>query len=244
MAKRGGDKLFSKNKELERKSFERQKENKNKIPDVIVACEDSVSSPTYFRLMVEELIADKVITQDSFVIASHRHTNPSGVLDDLKKHKCDNGKTYKNFDHRWIVIDRDTQRVGGGGHSVQDFNNAVNDAKRLNVEVAYSNDAFELWYLLHFCYRESAILRDEILDEVIKNLKDRNPHKFANLDRDNIKEVKYTKLIFQELLGLQDAAIRNAEKLLDFYGENHNPEQDNPSSAVHKLVKILLELRP
>lgn len=244
MAKRGGDKLFSKNKELERKSFERQKENKNKIPDVIVACEDSVSSPTYFRLMVEELIADKVITQDSFVIASHRHTNPSGVLDDLKKHKCDNGKTYKNFDHRWIVIDRDTQRVGGGGHSTDDFNTALQRAKKLEVEVAYSNDAFELWYLLHFCYRDSAISRDEILDEVIKNLKDRNLHKFANLDRDNIKEVKYTKLIFQELLGLQDAAIRNAEKLLDSYGENHNPERDNPSSAVHKLVKILLELRP
>ncbi|DAB35346.1 MAG TPA: hypothetical protein CFH82_00700 [Sulfurospirillum sp. UBA12182] len=240
MARRsGGDKLFQRKKELEEKDFRRKKADKAKIPDVIIACEDSVSSPTYFQKIVEKLIQEKRITQDSFVIANHNHSNPSGVLDDLKKHICNNGKTYKDFEHKWIVIDRDIARVNGGGHSKEDFNLAILNAKRLKVEVAYSNDSFELWYLLHFEYRDTAILRDEILDEVIKKLKAKNPHKFSLLDKTTIKQSNFTKHIFDELIVLQDVAIRNAKRLLDSYGDNHNPESDNPATTVHLLVEVL-----
>lgn len=239
----GGDKFHQQRKqELEKEAFVRQKENKNKIPDVIIACEDETSAPTYFRLMVEGLIRDKIITQDSFVVAKHRHTNPSGVLKDLTAHKCIGGRTYKNFEHKWIVIDRDSQRVNGGGHSTQDFNAAIQKAENLKVEVAYSNDSFELWYLLHFCYRNTSILRDEILDTVIAKLKNKNKHKFSKLDKNNIKQENYTKLIFEELVELQDKAVINAKNLLDSYGDGHNPESDNPSTTVHRLVEILLSL--
>ena len=47
MARRsGGDKLFQKNKEKEKKDFKRATNNKQTVDDVIIACEDSVSSPT------------------------------------------------------------------------------------------------------------------------------------------------------------------------------------------------------
>lgn len=239
MARRGGDKIHNRKKELKAQEFKRDKATKSKIPDVIIACEDSVSSPIYFRMIVDKLIKEKTITQDSFVIANHTHSNPSGVLEDLKKHKCDNGKTYKDFEHKWIVIDRDIARVNGCGHGKQDFNNAILNAKRLKVEVAYSNDSFELWYLLHFEYRNTAILRDEILDEVIKKLKAKDPHKFIQLSKDNIKQENYTKLIFGELLEAQVVAIKNAKKLLESYGDSHNPESDNPSTTVYLLVEVL-----
>lgn len=240
MARRsGGDKLFQRQKELKEKDFQRKKADKSKVPDVIIACEDSVSSPTYFQQIVAKLIQEKRITQDSFVIANHNHSNPSGVLEDLKKHTCNNGKTYKNFEHKWIVIDRDVARVNGGGHSREDFNLALQKAKKDKVQVAYSNDAFELWYLLHFEYRNTAILRDEILSEVIKKLKAKNQHKFSLLDKTTIKQSNFTKHIFDELIVLQDVAIRNAKRLLDSYGDNHNPESDNPSTTVHVLVGVL-----
>ena len=243
MARRsGGDKLFQRQKELKEKDFQRKQADKSKIPDVIIACEDGVSSPTYFKQIVAKLIQEKRITQDSFVIANHNHSNPSGVLEDLKKHTCNNGKTYKNFEHKWIVIDRDIARVNGGGHSKEDFNLAFNKAKKDKVQVAYSNDSFELWYLLHFEYRDTAILRDEILDEVIKKLKAKNQHKFSLLDKTTIKQANFTKQIFEELIILQDVAIRNAKKLLDSYGDNHHPENENPSTTVHLLVKILNKL--
>lgn len=242
MGRRGGDKLFQKEKELSDKDFIRKKADKSKIPNIIIACEDSVSSPTYFELIVENLIKRKLITQDSFVIVNHKHSNPSGVLEDLEKHTCDNGKKYKNFEHKWIVIDRDAKRVNGGGHSREDFNRALQSAKKLKVKVAYSNDSFELWYLLHFTYRNTAILRDDIVKEVISHLKNKNPHKFAKLNKDNIKQKNFTKLIFEEIAPLQEVAIRNAKKLLTSYGVEHNPESDNPSTTVHLLIELLNKL--
>ena len=153
------------------------------------------------------------------------------------------GKSYKDFEHKWIVIDRDSPRVNGGGHTKEDFNNALKNAKskksNLNVEVAYANDSFELWYLLHFEYRNSAISRDKILTQVINRLKEIDAYKFAKLSKDNIKQKNYTKHIFETLKPLQNVAIRNAKKLLESYGEGHNPECDNPSTRVHLLVEVL-----
>ncbi|PPK61942.1 RloB-like protein [Malaciobacter marinus] len=244
--RRGGDKLHNKKKELEKKDFQRKTNNKITVPDVIIACEDSVSSPMYFQKIIDKLIEEKKITQDSFVIAKHKHTNPTGVLEDLKNYSDENNKKYTDFEHKWIVIDRDKERVNGGGHKKEDFNNALKNAKskkkHLNIEVAYSNDSFELWYLLHFNYRDTAILRDEIIKKVIEELKKVEPYKFFKLNKDNIKEENYTKMIFETLFNRQKSAINNAKKLLDTYGISHTPEEDNPSTRVHVLVEILNNL--
>ena len=134
-------------KEQAKQDLKRKSETKEQIPDIIIACEDEASAPTYFKMLVKQLKNVKKITPDSFVIAKHTNTHPTGILEDLKNHRCGfSEKTYKNFQHKWIVIDRDKERVDGGGHSVQDFNNALVQAKQLKVQVAYSNDAFELWY--------------------------------------------------------------------------------------------------
>ena len=194
-------------------------------------------------MLVKQLRDVKKITPDSFVIAKHTNTHPTGILEDLVNHKCKfSGKAYKNFQHKWIVIDRDKERVDGGEHSVQDFNNALVRAKRLKVEVAYSNDAFELWYLLHFNYLDGAISRDDLLTKVIEKLQSLNASKFAQLDRDTIKQVDFTELIFEELHSMQETAITNAKRLMAFHGEGHNPESDNPSTTIHKLVELLKSL--
>ena len=85
--------------------------------------------------------------------------------------------------------------------------------------------------------------RDEILKEVIQGLKSKNPIKFRDLDKENIKTETYTKFIYEELLELQPVAMRNATRLFESHGENHNPEKDNPSTTIHKLVEILNNLK-
>ena len=65
---------------------------------------------------------------------------------------------------------------------------------------------------------------------------------FTNLNKDNIKQANYIKLISRILQPLQKVAISNAERLLLSYGEEHNPECDNPSTTIHKLVNILNSL--
>lgn len=241
MSRRGGDKFFQKRKELEQEDFKRKEAIRAQVSSIIIACEDSVSAPTYFQALVAKLIAEKKITPCSLVIVEHTHTDPCGVLDDLINYKW-NGTKYTDFDYRWIVIDRDRERVNGGGHSPENFNNALAKAKSSEVDVAYSNDAFELWYLLHLDYRETAISRDELLKQVIAKLKCRNQFKFAKLNCSNVKQENYTKHIFEELYTLQDTAIDNAKRLMVFHGENHNPENDNPSTTVHMLVELLSNL--
>jgi len=239
----GGDKLFQKNKEKTKADFKRATNNRALIDDVLIACEDSVSSPTYFNMIIERLIYEKKITQDSIVIVPHDGTtHPTGVLANLKSYKNQYGKTYRDFDHKWIVIDRDSPRVNGGGHTAEDFNNAIINTQKSKINVAYANDSFELWYLLHFEYRTTAISRDEIIVQVIEKLKEKEPHKFANLTDENIKQANYTKLIFETLLPLQSVAIENAKKLLESYGENHEPQKDNPSTTIHWLIEILNHL--
>ncbi len=225
---------IKKNSEQDETDFQRIAENKNKIQDIIIACEDKVSAPTYFKMIVSKLIQNRAITQDSFVIATPHNTHPTGVLADLVNHQCDNGKTYQEFEHKWIVIDRDKERVNGGGHTKEDFNNAIKDAEKLEVDVAYAIDSFEIWYLLHFDYRDTAISRDDILDTIIKKLKAINLSKFDKLNKKNIKNKENTKLIFVELLGMQETAIKNAERLLE-----SSPENNDPSTTVHKLVELL-----
>ena len=155
MARRGGDKLFKKAKE--KKDYARQKPNKELVKSIIIACEDSVSSPIYFQMIIDKLIDSKKITPNSIIIVPHDgHTDPMGVLNNLKQYKK-SGLTYKDFEHKWIVIDRDRHRTNGGGHTAENFNNA----------------------------------------------------------------------------------IRSAENLLRSYKEEHNPETDNPSTTVHKLVILL-----
>ncbi|HJE03714.1 MAG TPA: RloB family protein [Aliarcobacter thereius] len=231
-------KLYTNNKEKSKDDFKRKKQIKEQVKSVLIACEDKISSPNYFKMIIKRLIEDKKITQDSLVIAKHEHVNPKGVLKDLLNHKKDD-KTYKDFEHRWIVIDRDIARVNGGGHPKDDFLTALSEAKSKRVEVAYSNDCFEIWYLLHFVYRDTAISRDDVIKEVIKKLKDKNFATFSKLNKENIKTEAMTELIFNELLELQKTAIKNAKKLLKNYADLHNPELDNPSTRVFELVEIL-----
>jgi hypothetical protein len=61
----------------------------------------------------------------------------------IEKYKS-NGIT---FDEVWCVFDMDVKR---GQDEYADFDNAIDSATSKKYKVAYSNDAFELWFYLHF----------------------------------------------------------------------------------------------
>jgi hypothetical protein len=190
--------------------MKRSRNTREQICGIIIACEDSVSSPEYFKQIVSKLKEEKKITPHSFVIANHRHNNPKGVLQDLLNYK-DGNITYKDFNSKWIVIDRDANiGCARSGHNVQDFNNSIKDAKEKGIKVAYANDSFELWYLLHFRYVDTRIMRDKILIDVIAEFKKNFPDDFQNLNVYNIKTKEQTQKIYQRLLIKQQTAIKNA----------------------------------
>ncbi len=129
------------------------------------------------------------------------------------------------FDKVWCVFDRDNDKDGNKGFPAKNFNNAFKIAKYNNIEIAYSNDSFELWYYLHFHYHEGSETRDWYIDKLNKLL----GHKYE----------KNSENMYDELHNKQDIAIRNAEKLLEHHIEIDGriiPEKHNPSTTVHELV--------
>ncbi len=199
---------------------------------VILACEGEKTERYYFESLFESLRKAQTLSSLSCVFAPHQHTNPTGVLADLIGFRDAFGRTYKDYEHRWIVIDRDEERCGGGGHTLQDFNNAISGAKdhRPEVKVAWSNPSFEIWYLLHFQYRDTAIDRDQVITSLNHALS-------ACYEKND--PTMYTRLH----LKLSDA-VRNAKRLHDEATEaGMLPAATNPGTTVYELVKLLLELR-
>ena len=92
--------------------------------------------------------------------AKHIGTNPMKVLEAIKVHLLKDS----NFDERWIVIDKDS-------YSKSEFNGTLASAKSLNINVAYANEAYELWILLHFKEQKAYINRFQ-LNKELKNLVD------------------------------------------------------------------------
>ena len=67
------------------------------------------------------------------------------------------------YDEIWCVFDMDVRR---GEDEYSDFDNAIHQAESLGFKVAYSNDAFELWFYLHFEYTDAEHLRTFYYDEL------------------------------------------------------------------------------
>lgn len=121
----------------------------------------------------------------------------------------------------WCIFDKDDCPD-------KNFNKAIRLAKKYNIEVAYTNEAFELWYLLHFDFHQSALSRKQYEKKLSEKLKE--------------KYRKNDTTIYSKVLRHQNVAIENAEKLLKTYS-NRNPAKNNPSTTVHFLVKKLNECK-
>jgi len=223
-------------RELNSRAFNRSSGTISQIESVMIASEDTDSSVTYFKLILNELISDKKITPFSCVFAKHNNTHPTGVLNDLLSHVEKNGFTHKDFEHLWIVIDRDKRWKANEGHKESDFVQALKDAESNGVKVAYSNDSFELWYLLHFNYECSVTERKDLNDKV-KGL--------GLVDqRVSLKSADFVKEIYPHLVGEPECrAIKNAQKLLEEHVKaGTEPHNANPSTTIHELVCLLRSL--
>jgi len=173
----------------------------------LIVCEGAKTEPNYFKnFRVPKTVIDVKGVGE----------NPSRLVQsaiDL------NAEADEEYDQVWCVFDRDDWPP-------QDFNNAIHKAENHNLKVAYSNEAFELWYVLHFEFLNTGIPRDDYIKKMTKFL--------------GKKYQKNSDTIYDELQNRQETAITNAKKLLASYNVS-NPGQDNPSTTVHLLVKELIQ---
>ncbi|HYW20301.1 MAG TPA: RloB family protein [Nodularia sp. (in: cyanobacteria)] len=171
----------------------------------LIICEGEKTEPNYFKSF---RVPRNVVSVD---VRGFGY-NPSKLVD-----KARELNTQDEYNQVWCVFDRDDCPK-------HDFNNAIANANKAGFKVAYSNESFELWYLLHFEFLNTGLPRHDYIRKLNELL--------------NNQYRKNSDSIYEELEHLQPTAIRNAKNLLNQYNL-HNPESDNPCTTVHKLVEEL-----
>lgn len=182
---------------------------RNQIPSFLIVCEGKKTEPLYFK---------------AFHVGGVRNVQVKGLGESTINlvRETINLKTNKDYDQVWVVFDIDdcpTQQV----------NDAIMLAQKNGIEVAYSNQAFELWYLLHFEYHDTSIDRKQYMEKLTRKL--------------GIEYKKSTPGLYVRLLSNQDTAIQNAKKLFENYIAL-NPCQNDPSTTVFRLVEELKQYSP
>lgn len=190
-----------------------------KIQRHLIVCEDEKSAADYLR-------AFKVPEDFAEVVVEGGAGNTASVVEKalkLREKAIKDGAPYAEV---WCVFDRDS-------FPAENFHRAFDLAKgddKHNVHIIWSNECFELWYLLHFEFVVAGLGRDQIYV------------KLADDTRLGKKYEKSDKTVFEQLSGKVETAKKNAKKLLADYGAELNPEKDNPSTKVHELVAVLQKL--
>ena len=139
----------------------------------------------------------------------------------------DNLNKDDSFDQIWCVFDKDNC-------SKEQFHQAEGLAKQKNIKIAYSNEAFEIWFILHFQYLDIATSRSEYLKILTTQMK-----KYGLLNEKE-KYAKNREDMYEKLKPYQTTAITNAAKLIQDRDEaKKHPFDANPSTTVHELVQEL-----
>jgi hypothetical protein len=178
---------------------------------ILIVCEGAKTEPNYFRAFP--------CRGDLVKIEVHGEgKNTVSLVKEAKKLVRNAKFAQEEFDEIWCVFDKD---------SFPEFNTAIEMCRQTkNFYAAYSNEAFELWYMLHFDYHDSATSRHVYSRLLSKKLGERYR---KNSDK-----------MYSVLLPMQETAVINARRLLESYSE-HNPADDNPCTTVFMLVEKLNE---
>lgn len=141
-----------------------------------------------------------------------------------------------NYDQVWCVFDKDD-------FNDTDFNSAIQIAVANNFGVAYSNQSFEYWLILHFNdHQGGGMHRDSYNDKINEHLK---PFK-VTYDGNGTKLIEED--FFELLDGIDDKTSRKRAELAIDRAErnfNHfdhtNPAREESSTTVFRLVRELLK---
>ena len=177
---------------------------------VLILCEDEKSSRLYFE-------GFHLDTRRVEVRAVGTGRNTDSLVEDAIRRNERANEAGQPFNEIWCVFDRDS-------FPAQNFNRAFQLADAHGISVAWANEAFELWYLLHFNYHDTGISRREFEPRLSGLLK--------------VRYEKNDDTIYEKLKARQPQAMKHARRL-EQEMSGRNPESANPSTSVHKLVEFL-----
>lgn len=189
-----------------------------------IYCEGENTEPEYFR----SFPVNTETKVDAIGLGRSKTALVEKAIELLSKDQL--LKRQKNYDpdrQLWVVFDYDIR------HEVNeafDYSQAIELAHRNGLQVAYSNDSFELWFVLHSRFHNTAITREGYYEILSSELN-------CNYEEDG-KTKEFARSLYQIFLPTQKDAIQNARRL--FEDNRHlNFHDRNPCTTVFQLVEQL-----
>lgn len=192
---------------------------------ILIVCEGEKTEPNYFESFEEIQKGGYVFDID----CKGGKINTLTVVDKAIELRDKAEKSGKPYDSVWAVFDKDD-------FPEEKFNEAILKAERSGIGCAWSNEAFELWYVFHFENRITPMSRDEYKERINFNInnspsyKGKKKYEYKKNDR-NTKEIL-------SLYGDEQRAIKFAEKQEKSF-EDRSFGKHNPCTLVYKLVRLL-----
>lgn len=192
----------------------------------LIVCEGTKTEPNYFEGLKKNLPPGVVDTIDLDIEGTGHNTLT--VIDDAQKIRERLEKlSGRTFDEIWAVFDRYS-------FPDQNFNNAIFKGKAVGIHCAWTNEAFELWYLLHFQFFQNSMSRDDYKKLIERELSQKmgRPYIYQKKSED----------IFDLLqqYGNLEQAIERAKRLESAFVRRTDYANHNPCTKVYKLIEKLL----
>lgn len=193
----------------------------------LIVCEDENTEPAYFRQFI-----DSFPDETLYLKPVGTGLDPKGVVERaIRERDALAASARKEVDYVWVVFDKDDADLNEA--RVVRFRAAFDIAKEQKFRIAYSNEVFELWLLLHLKEVDSAIPlpRQQVYDEIQSQLRLHqgfDDFLYIHGNADIVRAIK--------VVGDENAAIKRANALLGAHGQR-TPIEANPSTLVHLLVQ-------
>jgi len=199
-------------------NFQRRKslirlENNRKLRRFLIVCEGEKTEPNYFRKFPENPeVYDRIDIYGTGY-------NTVSLVNEAIRLKYEAQKRKEPYIEVWCVFDKDD-------FPIDQFKNAIVLAGKNQMKCAYSIEAFELWYMLHFNFYDAALSRNQYKEKLSELL--------------GKAYVKNDEGMYQLLQKRKNIAVQNARKLY-ILQHNRSFTEQNPITTVFKLVERLLQ---
>ena len=195
-----------------------QREQKTICQKFLIVCEGKQTEANYFDALTKNIKSIRCYTRG-------KGKDPKSLVKEAITLKANN-----DFDKIWVIFDKDEVPNN-------DFNDAIAEAKRNDIECAWSNAAFKLWFLYHFENVTAHLTRNAYQKELSRAVNKsgkynkKSKYQYDKTDTENFS--------IMTSYGSQENAILRAETQSRKFSDN-NYANHNPCTMVFKLVKQLI----
>lgn len=200
---------------------ERKQGTRAQIVRFLIVCEGEKTEPNYFKAFI-----DNRRSEVKEVNVKGCGCSTCQLINEAKKiqEKLERERQVP-FDRVWLVFDKD---------EFKDFNKAIADAKKEGMNCAWSNQAFELWYVLHFQYLDTGVDRKQYIGMIEDKVRKASKSKTFKYKKN---DVGFYQILHEH--GNEDFAFKNAEKLRNRHKGKVDYAAHNPRTEVDLLVNEL-----